>query len=141
MTYTITSLIKRKEGLSPAEFRWHYDNVHIPLVRALVGPTFPLSHTRIYVTRNRKTVVTTEDGKSSQYFSPVIHLGDPSADIDYDSVTMMVWENKMAFDRFNDALADPENMAQLLADTGKFADASKLIIYAVEEPVVACREE
>lgn len=51
MTYTVLALIFRKPSITPDQFRTHYDTVHVPLLKSLVGDTFPMTHTRNYITR------------------------------------------------------------------------------------------
>lgn len=51
MTYTIVDLIRRKQDITPEQFRNYYNNVHVPLLKLLMGDTFPLTHTRHYVSR------------------------------------------------------------------------------------------
>ncbi|KAI1412240.1 hypothetical protein F5Y13DRAFT_190601 [Hypoxylon sp. FL1857] len=133
MTYTLVALIKRKSGTTPEEFRTYYDTVHAPLLKSLVGSTFPLTHTRNYVTRKPA-----ESSGSSTEFEPVIYSGDAS-NVDYDSVTVMVWEDKAALDRFAEKFYSKEVQEKLKEDEDKFLDPSPRAIYIIKEPrVIKC---
>lgn len=45
MAYTILIFAYRKPGTTPEQFRMHYENNHMPLVREIGGEHFPNSHT------------------------------------------------------------------------------------------------
>lgn len=154
MTYTIVALIRRKEGTTPTHFRAYYDNIHVPLLQSLVGASFPISHTRHYVVRTNTMPSIASSGSefdpdialqlprageapSAQYL-PVMYRGEPHQ-IDYDSLTMMVWEDKAAFDTFKEIFYDEEVQARLFADEKNFLDHGLRITYAIEEPVVTGR--
>ena len=53
MTFTILIFAYRKPGLTPAQFRIHGEQIHIPLIKSLTGPLFPLSHVRRYIHRTK----------------------------------------------------------------------------------------
>ncbi|KAH9897404.1 hypothetical protein F4778DRAFT_743465 [Xylariomycetidae sp. FL2044] len=160
--------------MSPADFRHHYDTAHVPLLKSLVGPAFPLTHTRNYVTRNPAGATTPplpprpppplpprprpppppseeeeKEGKKKaetrpDFFRPVIHMGDPAtaADIvDYDSVTVMVFEDKAAFERFREVFSSPEVFDKIAEDDLNYMDTSLQLAYAVEEPGITRRDE
>jgi hypothetical protein len=41
-------MMKRRSGITPHQFKEHFETVHIPLLKSVVGEDFPLSHTRHY---------------------------------------------------------------------------------------------
>lgn len=43
------------------------------------------------------------------------HMVDPSADVDYDSISVLVWEDKEAFHRFSAAIDLPEILEKIAA--------------------------
>lgn len=51
MVYTVLMLVYRSPELTPVQFRDHYENKHIPLMKSLTGHDFPLSHARHYIER------------------------------------------------------------------------------------------
>ncbi|KAI1634903.1 hypothetical protein F4809DRAFT_616660 [Biscogniauxia mediterranea] len=143
MTYTIVAFIRRKEGITPAEFRAYYDTVHVPLLKSLVGSAFPLSHTRNYVTRtpaggSSNTDFQKDESSAKQDFVPVVYIGQAS-DVNYDSITTMIWEDKAAFDRFNQIFSTREVLGQIAEDNKNFVDTSLRLVHAVDEPVTMSR--
>ncbi|KAI0380261.1 hypothetical protein F5Y04DRAFT_257802 [Hypomontagnella monticulosa] len=141
MTYTVVAHVKRKVGTTPSEFRTHYDTVHVPLLKSLVGATFPLTHTRNYVTRN--PTASSESSGSGQEaeteFLPVMYKGD-AAGVEHDSMTVMVWEDKAAFDRFKDLFYTPEVFERISEDEKSFLDLSFRRLYALEQPITTKRD-
>ncbi|KAI0095753.1 hypothetical protein GGR51DRAFT_544674 [Nemania sp. FL0031] len=197
MTYTIVAFIRRKKDTSPAQFRAHYDNVHVPLLQVLVGSNFPISHTRHYVTRyieplrlsshhpvsdkksRKDPSPASVSGASSELpvaqqdrhhdqsttqseehirdhglglwsadageelhnnasYLPVMYRGQPS-DVDYDAITIMVWEDKGCFERFRDVFYREEVAARIFEDEKRFLDHGLRLTFAVEEPAVTRR--
>lgn len=125
--------------MTPAEFRTHYDTVHVPLLKSLVGPVFPLSHTRNYVTRNPTGNPSPSDGVKQHDFPPVLYMGQAS-DVNYDSVTVMVWEDKSAFDLFNQVFSTEEVFGRISEDNKNFLDPNLRLAYTIDEPVVTNRD-
>lgn len=146
MTYTVVAFIRRKEGITPAEFRKHYDTVHVPLLKSLVGSTFPFSHTRNYVTRTPIDDPSSSDLQEGEpsgnvkkgAFEPILYMGQ-ATDVSYDSITFMVWEDKAAFDRFNKLFSTEEVYGRIAEDNENFVDRRFRLAYAVDEPVVTHR--
>ncbi|KAI1489381.1 EthD domain-containing protein [Biscogniauxia mediterranea] len=136
MTYTVVAFVKRKEGITPTEFRSYYSTVHIPLMQSLVGSAFPLTHTRNFVTRN--AVDGSPKASSQQEFAPVLYMGQPS-DVNYDCITVMVWEDKAAFDRFFQVFSTKEVAERVAEDNKNFLDSSLQLIYELDEPSVTKR--
>lgn len=150
MTYTITALIYRKPGLTPAEFRTHYDTVHVPLLKSLVGESFPITHTRNYVMRThadapsdgsapKRSPTPSAQNSASDDWLPTLYKGQPS-DFPFDSVTVMVWENKAVFDRFCEIFYQEEVQKAMREDEEKFKDTRFEMVCALEEPVFTARE-
>ncbi|KAF1972134.1 hypothetical protein BU23DRAFT_166488, partial [Bimuria novae-zelandiae CBS 107.79] len=51
MTFSLLLFITRKPTLTPAEFKAHWDNTHVELLKSIAGDKFPLTHTRRYIAR------------------------------------------------------------------------------------------
>ena len=137
MTYTVVALIKRKPGITPEQFRAHYEDTHVPLLKSLVGPTFPLTHTRNYVTRSAQSTTTPAPGPGGgeDPYPPTMYMGQPS-EVSYDSVTVMVWADKEAFDKFCEVFYREDVALKMQEDEQVFLDKSFRVVYAVEEPLV-----
>lgn len=141
MTYNIVSLIWRKPGLTPAEFRHHYDNVHVPLLRSLVGDTFPLTHTRNYITRHKSDSAPPNDANSNATWAPVLFRHATPADFDFDSITVMVWENEVAFQRFYECFYRDDVIRAIEEDEKNFVDREHRLVAASEGAVVTTRAD
>lgn len=134
MPYTIACFLWRKPGTSPAEFKSHYENHHIPLLLSVMGPLFPQTHTRFYLTRN----ATGDDTSSTADYAPTVFIGTPE-DFDYDLFCELVFEDVEAFEAFFARLREPEVAAKVGEDEERFADRKKFKAVAVDEPVVTRR--
>ncbi|KAK1150133.1 hypothetical protein N8T08_000032 [Aspergillus melleus] len=82
MPCTIIAFLTRKSGLTPTEFRTHYETTHIPLLKELAGPHFPIAHKRFYLPRTRASDAVEADHSNTAYPAPV--LAGESADFQYD---------------------------------------------------------
>lgn len=140
MTYTVIAKLRRKPGITPAEFRTHYDTIHIPLLKSLVGPAFPLSHTRNYVPRKsnteREEPTSNDVYRDAQEETPAdLHRGSP-ADVPYDALTVMVWEDAPGWRRFVEVFNSARVMEEIREDERHFLDQDSIIVYAVGEQVI-----
>ncbi|XXH05346.1 hypothetical protein Hte_011772 [Hypoxylon texense] len=138
MTYTVVAHVRRRQDITPSEFRAHYDTVHVPLLKSLVGTAFPLSHTRNYVARNPTTPDATLPTPDTE-FAPVMYRGEASS-VDYDSLTVMVWEDYAAFESFLEAFYRKEVSEKIDEDEKTFIDQSVRRIYALEQPATTTRD-
>lgn len=98
-------LIHRKPGLSASEFRHHYENVHVPLMKSLAGAIFPLSHTRRYTQR------ADEDNEA--------------AGNRIDCVTEMQFNMASDFTRLSELLVSASVASKVQKDCEAFMDQSK----------------
>lgn len=109
--FTLVVFVTRKPGLSPAEFKDHYENKHVPLLQSLAGPTFPISHTRHYLAR---------DSVNPEH-PPVFVYGDSEA-FTYDAIVEVRFENQAGLQEFQKTMLSPE----VLEDEDRFTDRTKL---------------
>ncbi|KAI2619287.1 EthD domain-containing protein [Hypoxylon sp. NC1633] len=124
MTYTVVVFVTRKPGLTPQQFKEHYDNVHIPLIRGIAGPLFPLSHTRRYISRSQSDAQGTNTTRNATTPAHVI-LGS-QADFDYDAIVEMVFPDEKAFQDFFKHVHGPEHGSTVIADEERFIDRAEL---------------
>lgn len=134
MPYTIACFLWRKPGTTPFEFKSHYENHHIPLLLSVMGPVFPQTHTRFYLTKN----ATTDDTSSNADYAPTVFMGTRE-DFDYDLFCELVFEDVKAFEAFFARFREPEVAAKLGEDEERFMDRKMLKAVAVDEPVVTLR--
>lgn len=136
MAYTIVAFIWRKPGLSPTEFKSHYETSHIPLLLSLTGPLFPLSHSRFYLGRNASD--TSSSDTTNANHQPTVFAGTPN-DFDYDVLATLIFEDTIAFEAFHARLREPEVASKLAEDEERFMDRQKLKVAAVDQPLVSTR--
>lgn len=78
---------RRRQDLTPEQYRDHYENVHIPFMKDLTGDTFPLTHVRHYVQR---------DGPPD--FLAVLMPGSNQSSFDFDAVAVLTYRDQAHFD-------------------------------------------
>ncbi|KPI43011.1 uncharacterized protein AB675_1786 [Cyphellophora attinorum] len=126
MVFRILILAWRKHGMAPEEFKNHYDNVHVPLVRELTGPLFPLSHRRSYIKRSQH--------QNGTYPAAVIQGNQE--DFGFDCVAELAYEDEAHFQASGAALSTPEAGKRIYEDCVQFMDMSKaqiVVLGDVEE--------
>lgn len=104
--------IKAKAGLSSAQFRDHYENVHVPLIRRL-HPTLR-NYRRNYIDRERS-------------------VGGSDAWPDFDVVTESCFDDWEGFESFISTSASADVRSQVLADEAHFAETTRTRRLVVEE--------
>ncbi|KAI1389102.1 uncharacterized protein F4822DRAFT_269253 [Hypoxylon trugodes] len=143
MTYTVVALLRRKEGISSTQFRKHYDTVHLPLLISLLGSAMPLTHTRYYVSRETPTMhwsvepLTTlkRSAAVGEEFPPAIMYEGSLDDVAFDSLTVMVWEDKELFDTFIRILLSKDVAEKIGEDEENFLDRGKKVVFSITDSV------
>lgn len=111
-------LLKRKPGLSAAEFRRYYEDHHAPLA---------LKYLRGLLLDYRRNYPQQE----------ISHLAEKAAagetELSYDAVTEMVVRDAAVLSEVNRVLARPEVKAVIAADEEAFLDRSAIRILVCEE--------
>lgn len=88
-------------------------------IKEITGPSFPLTHVRRYIHR------------SSDAPYPATVLSGTQADVEYDVISEMTFENEAGFQAFYTILQEPAN-AKWMEDNGKgFLDQGKQPVYVV----------
>lgn len=131
MAYRMLLYLHRKEGISHAEFKDHYEYIHIPLTRELTGSLFPSLHARRYIAR-----APAEDGSGD---APVVLVGDKTAD-ECDAVVEVAFKDEEAAQAFFAATNSGEVGERLRKDNEQFLDWSKLKIMRISETFETRRE-
>lgn len=112
-------LLRRKAGLSPEQFRDHYESNHVPLVRRVL----PMigRYVRNYLDLTSVSAGRQDDSTSS---APTPY---------FDVITEIWFDDDAAYQRFLDALSDPVVSEALREDEERFLDRSIVQTYAVQE--------
>jgi len=125
MPYIIHLIAFRKPGLSPSEFKAHYETSHIPLIKSLTGPLFPKSHARKYIQRS-------EDGTAS------VLVGDQTS-FQYDALSELVFEDEESFGKFFAKISEEGVREKIQADEEHFLETGKMRAVIIGEAVVTER--
>ena len=133
MPYTVVIVAYRKPGLTPLQFKHHYESKHVPLLRSLAGPHFPLSHTRHYIQRTTpaSAPANTIDTTNARY--PAVTFVGTAADFEYDAWAELVFESADAFQGFFGVMTAPEAAKQIGEDEELFIDRARTRIAAVDQ--------
>lgn len=132
MVQKILLFAYRKAGISPEEFKTHYEG-HVELLKSLAGDAFPSSHRRTYLAR---TAVDTaaEDASTVNANTPAAVIKGKQSEFDYDVIAEVTFADADAFKAFERVLYPqyaPETAAKIAANEEKFMDLSKMSIVRV----------
>ena len=114
--YKVMWLLKRKAGISHAQFREHYENSHVRLAHQHIGHLM-LEYKRNYKTETWGGGVPTEVGGG---FGP--------CEWDYDCVTEWEIPHEAAFDQINAIFADPVIGKIFHDDEEHFLDRDSILL-------------
>jgi uncharacterized protein (TIGR02118 family) len=116
--YKILILMKKKAGLSRAQFIEYYENSHVPLMRELAP------HRELY----RRNYLVFDD--------PMFNVDGRSGAADsvaFDVVTESIFATRDAAEAAkNAALASPENLKRIKEDEANFCEPGSVRMYVVE---------
>jgi len=138
MVYSVLLFAFRKPGTSPAEFKAHYEGTHIPLLKSIAGPLFPISHTRRYIHRSEVSEPTGNE-KNAKY--PASLLAGEQADFGYDAFAELTFKDEAAFGAFFGHMNSAENAEKIAADEDKFLDRARMTAVVVGDCVVTTEEK
>ncbi len=121
---TILLFCYRLPTVDPKQFRDYIEQTHAPLVKRLLGPKHPLTHTRYYTNKDAGFTV-----------------GSPSSE-DADLIAVITFDSHEALQESMIA-RDADEMRELIeADEAKFMDRSKVkVVYVGEGDVGISRRD
>ncbi|KAF2687309.1 hypothetical protein K458DRAFT_361962 [Lentithecium fluviatile CBS 122367] len=129
MPYTIFIFVARKATLTSSQFKDYYENKHIPLLKELVGPLFPLHHRRQYFARTDRKGF---GGPANRDHPNFLLRGTPEG-FDFDVVAELTWEDEKTFHGFYKAIYQSDVAAKLALDEERFLDSGSLRSVVVGE--------
>lgn len=138
MPFSILIVAYRKPGTSPASFKAHYEDVHMPLVKSIAGDTFPNKHIRRYIHRPNDPVSESAGNDNTMYPATVL-VGEPK-DFDYDSIAELVFDDEAAFQRFFSRVSHGEGAAKREADEEIFLDRGRMRVVVLGDCTVTTKE-
>jgi len=124
MPYTAVLFSYRKPGTSPEAFKKHYETVHIPTLQEVSGPLFPQKWIRHYIQRSSAEEDSTRPA--------TIRFGD-QAYFDYDAYAEVVFEDKVAFEKFFACLHEAKNLGKLKSQEEMFVIRERFRMTIVDE--------
>ncbi|BGP01401.1 hypothetical protein RTG_01170 [Rhodotorula toruloides ATCC 204091] len=130
MVFVVLITVWRKPGMSPEAFYDHYENVHMPLIRRLAGDKIPISHNRLYVTR-----------EGPDLKERMVQEAECGEGISYDAVAELIFEDEAHNLAYWQTLYAPETNGALTEDEYKFMDRSKLRIVAIKNKELMIRND
>lgn len=129
MTFTVMVVARRASWLTPAQFREHMEEVHLPLVRSLTGPHFPASYTRRYIQRRRSG---SSSRDTSNFSFPANVLIGSSDEFASDMYAELEFPDEAAFYRYYTAMSQPEAARILGEDQREFMEVEETRMVAVD---------
>lgn len=126
MPFTGSLFVCRKPGTTPKQFRDYLEDVHVPLVKSLVGQYMAHTIERHYIAQ-------AED--ESGAYSPSMLMG-PSSDLNFDGYAILTFEDRSAFDRLIAKLQGPEIGPRIQEDEAMFIDQSRTRLVVQSETAV-----
>jgi hypothetical protein len=136
MTYSVILHVPRKPGISSDEFKHHWENTHVPLVKSLVGYEFPLAYTRHYV--DHPFAIPPVDPGPHSHGTNAEKPHDLS---DVDGVAVLTFASKEHYERFSIILAEVKKHAIYKEDLGGFVNVAALkALFVVSECVLSAGE-
>lgn len=110
MTVTVITLLKRREGMSKADFIAYYEEHHRRIGESVLA------------------------GRATRYVRRFLHpLDGTDRDCDADVVMEIDFADEAARDACFAALAEPATAAMIAADEARLFDRSRIRTFAVEE--------
>lgn len=132
MPYILLVFAHRKPGLSPVEFKSHYESRHLPLIQTLTGSLFPKSHTRRYIQRVQGPI----DGDADNANHPAVVMVGTPADFEYDAFAEIVFDDEAAFQAFFACITQAEAARRIAEDEELFLDREKMRVVVVDDCTV-----
>lgn len=114
MPYTLILFVTRRPGLTSSAFKFHWETIHIPLLKSIVGEDFPLSYTRHYM-----------HDESDPAHPSNIYYGTQEG-FTFDAVAVFTFADRAHLQRFKGKCHDADAEKKLKEDDERFQDVSKL---------------
>lgn len=111
-------LVKKKAGLSHAEFKDYYENNHVPLATRLTAPA--LAYRRNYIVKDDPFL-------AAMGINRVMENDDS-----FDAITEIVYETRAHAQEMLDIMQNTDNGPIIMEDEAKFCDRDRLRFYVVE---------
>lgn len=118
--FKVVWLLKRKEGMTHAEFREHFENSHAPIARKHIAHLFS-EYRRNYP---NETWSGGDPRKAGSNFGP--------KEWEYDCISEWIFPNEDAFNELNRIMAEPAVSQEFFEDEEKFLDRDGFVMIKCE---------
>ena len=117
MPYNILVFTPRKPDISHADFKQHFETIHMPMLQRYGGEHFPKHHKRHYLQFSESNQLTVLRGHKSV--------------CNFDAISEISFDDEAAFHAFMAALKVEEASKTLREDEKKFCDSERLTVVVV----------
>ena len=121
--YILTTVATRKEGVTPAEFQRHNEELYAPLLKKTAGKLHPLAWTRQYHV----------DDSECPTGVPRVLIGT-AEDMDWDCMGVMTFADELHYQQFI-AFMHSDDAVPILTEEEKFADPGKTKLIVMKRGV------
>jgi hypothetical protein len=121
MAIKIIWMLKRKPGITPAQFREHYERSHAAIARKYVGHLL-ISYTRNYQTEAWGGTASEPEGFRQRSF-------------EYDCITELIVADEDAVDEMGRIFGAPAASAELIEDELRFLDRGATVMLRCDEVI------
>lgn len=135
MAYTVLIFVYRKHDISPAAFKDHLENTHVPLLESIGGDHFPKVYVRRYIQRSEHATFSAHAGTTNVTY-PATVLRGTQTDFEYDAISEMRFEDEQAFQAFFALVSSEEAAKRIAEDEEMFIDRERLRGVVVGDIVV-----
>ena len=99
MPLSVMVFYTRRPEFSPDKFKSYLEDIHLPMLKEIMGPHYPLTYTLRYVVRVRtgagdRLGATTSTKKNAEPDAPVLLVGLPS-ELGWDCIGEMVFRDEL----------------------------------------------
>lgn len=126
--------IYRKSGITNREFRGHYENVHLPLMRKISGDLFPEAHARLYIPFDAG------QDKSDRQATAQVLAGSPE-NFNFAAISEITYRDMDHFAAHSALLQSDEHKNAVAEDCDKFMDVTQqaIILLHSEDIVITLK--
>jgi hypothetical protein len=113
--------MKKKKGTTREEFMSYYEDKHLPFLISIMPKTGTTrTHIRNFVNLEDPFLASIGDGRAV------------TADPDFDAITEVIFEDREGAASYFAMIFEPEMIAKIKEDEGKFVDLESVRFYAVD---------
>jgi hypothetical protein len=134
MPLSVLVFYTRRPDVTPDQLQAYMEHYHVPLIREVMGPHYPLTYTMRYVVRvntgaGDRLGATTASRSRADGDAPVVLVGSPS-ELDWDAMGEMVFRDELHVQQGLAAMNSPDGQ-KVKEDEAVFTIPEKLRVVLV----------